>query len=706
MFLEKKYRFLLIAFTCLGLLCLGKVLYLQTFQKNFLLERAEKQRAKPIPIDAKRGDIKTSDGSILATSVPTYNVYSDSRYIRDKEEAAKIVAEFFKLDSAEVLKQINSRYYIELVKGVTKDQIDEFKKIRPRGISYYETTTRVYPNNELMGSALGFVGNEGNGLAGLELSLNSYLKGTNGSNNAERDKNGNPISYNSKDTVEPINGNNTTLTINYDIQYKMQKEIKSAVEEHGAKKGIAITMNPKDGSVLGIAEYPTMDPNNYKDYDQSLHKSSSLSMTYEPGSTFKPITVAIADAVGAVDIENDVFMDGGSYYIGKHRIGNWGSKAFGAQTAREILMNSSNVGTVQIAFKVQPNQYYEYLKKFGFGTKTKIELPGEQNSIMFSEEQLQKDINRATNSFGQGIAVTPLQLMRAWSIIINGGHNINPHILKEVTNEENKVVYSDTEKTSNLDEVIPKSTSDKVKKMLQAVVDEGTGKRARIAGYNVGGKTGTAQIVENGRYLPNQYRVSFIGFAPVEDPEVLTLVLLDSPSAANASGGLMCGPAAKNIMEYSLSRLGIKPSFGESVVSNENTDETDEYSINDVVEEVEGTETSVDDYKYRLTSYVRNNPPSIPYEFEGDGDIVVEQNYVSDGDSVKVLFRTEKVIKDDYILMPDLNGMTYNDFIDVFEKHSDKVIVNGDRNSVVSVQDNPKGSNVDIKTSKITLWTE
>lgn len=325
---------------------------------------------------------------------------------------------------------------------------------------------------------------------------------------------------------------------------------------------------------------------------------------------------------------------------------------------------------------------------------------------MFSEEQLQKDINRATNSFGQGIAVTPLQLMRAWSIIINGGHNINPHILKEVTNEEGKVVYSDTEKTSNLDEVIPKSTSDKVKKMLQAVVDEGTGKRARIAGYNVGGKTGTAQIVENGRYLPNQYRVSFIGFAPVEDPEVLTLVLLDSPSAANASGGLMCGPAAKNIMEYSLSRLGIKPSFGESVVSNENTDETDEYSIDDVVEEVEGTETSVDDYKYRLTSYVRNNPPSIPYEFEGDGDIVVEQNYVSDGDSVKVLFRTEKVIKDDYILMPDLTGMTYNDFIDVFEKHSDKVIVNGDRNSVVSVQDNPKGSNVDIKTSKITLWTE
>ena len=697
--MNKKIRFIITAFLCLALACIGKVLYLQTVKKDFLLTRAERQRANPVPIDATRGDIKTSDGSILATSVPTYNVYSDTRYIKDVEAAAKTVAEFFNLNEEEVLEKINSRYYVELVKQVSKEDIDEFRKVKPIGIGYYETTTRVYPNDGLLGNILGFIGSEGNGLAGLELSLNKYLAGTDGVDKSERDKYGNTISYNQNDIENPIDGSDVTLTINYDIQYKMQKEIQEAVETYGAKSGLAISINPQDGSILGIAEYPTLDPNNYKDYDQSLYKSSALSLTYEPGSTFKPITVAIADALGVVDIENDVFIDSGSYYIGKHRIGNWGKKAFGAQTAREILMNSSNIGTLQIAMKIPSADFDAYLKKFGFGTKTGIELNGEQNSIMFSTTQLENAINKATNSFGQGIAVTPLQLLRAWSTLVNGGYSVNPHILKEVVDTNNNLVYSSIDKTSNLEQIIPSSTSEKVRKMLQAVVDEGTGKKAKIAGYSVGGKTGTAQFVENGKYVDNKYRVSFIGFAPVENPQIMTLVLLDSPEG-KASGGGMCAPSVKNIMEYALNRLGIEPAFSEdSTSSNLSVDDEDS-------EELTGAEISIENYQYRLKSYVLNNKPSIPYEFEGDGDIIIKQHYVTENDTIKVVFTTDSVVKEDYIIMPNLEGTSPSDFMNTFNEISDKVIINGELQNNVSIQENKPGSNVDLKTDKIILWTE
>lgn len=688
----KKYRFLLSAFTCLTALCLGKVLYLQTIKQSFLLEKADKQRASAVSIEAQRGDIKSSDGSILVTSVPTYVVYSDTRYIDDIPAAAKIVADFFKLDYNDVLSDMNSKYYKELVKEVSKDDIDEFKKVKPKGVSFYKTTTRVYPNGTMLGSILGFIGADNSGLAGLELKENARLAGINGVDNAERDKYGNTISYNRDDIVNPTDGEDITITVNYDIQYQMEKEVKAAVEEHGADKGVAISMNPKTGAILGIAEYPSIDPNHYKDYDNSLYKSSALSMTYEPGSTFKPITVAIAGTLGVVDIENDVFPDGGSYYVGSHRIGNWGNKAFGYQTCREILMNSSNVGTVQVGFKIPPTDFAAYMKKLGFGTKTGIELPGEQNSIMFSDEQLTKDINRATNSFGQGIAVTPLQLMRAWSAVINGGYLVSPHILQSSVDANGNITYSNTEKITNLEQVIDSDTSAKVRKMLQAVVEEGTGKKAQVTGYTVGGKTGTAQVVENGKYAAGKYKVSFMGFAPVEDPEILTLFILDNPTNGKASGGGMCAPTVANIIEYSLNRLGVKPSTDIRLDTDTEEDLTLEYKI--------------EDYTYRPKNYVTNNPPSLSYEFIGDGDIITSQTYESTEDGVKVIFQTDSIVKDDYILMPNLQGMSCNDVLDVFSSCQDKVIINGNKSSAISVQDNPKGSHVNISNNSIVLWTE
>lgn len=687
--IKKKAAFLMAIFATVGLAISGKVLYLQTVKKDFLLEKAERQRATPITIDAKRGDILASDGTVLATSVPTYTVYSDNRYIKDIDEAASFVATFFDLNYDEVKAKIESNYYVELVKQVSKDKIDEFNKTRPKGIAAYETTTRIYPNNTLLSNVLGFLGSDQEGLAGLELKLEGYgISGVDGVDTSERDKNGNTIVRNPKDILNPTDGNDAILTIDYDIQYHMEKVIKQAVEEEQAVAGLAISINPSDGSILGIAQYPSYDPNNYKDYDSSLYKSMAHSAAYESGSTFKPITVAIADATSSVDIENDVFYDNGSWYIGKHRIGNWANKAFGALTAREVLMNSSNVGTVQIAAKIPPEEFNEYIKKLGLADKTGIELPGETNSILFTEEQLKSPINLATSSFGQGMAVTPIQLMKAWSIVINGGHDINPHILKEVVSPSEELVYSSDVKTSNLEQIIPESTSLKVRDMLKSVVDSGTGRKARIEGYEVGGKTATAQIAENGVYRSDKYRVSFMGFAPVSNPQVLTYVLLDSPANSAATGGDMCARPTKKILEYALEKLGIEPTDG-SVSDNETAKN---YEIND--------------YKYKNKDYLINNPPSISYEFQGDGDLIIDQSYSSADGVPKVIFSTTNIFNDGYVTVPDLLGYDVREVLTLFGDYPDILTINGNKNGKVVIQDTKAGSQVNISNGKIVLWAE
>lgn len=690
--IKRKAVFLMAIFGLIGVAISGKVLYMQTVQKSFLLERASKQRANAITIDAKRGDIVSSDGKVLATSVPTYNVYSDSRYIKDVDEAAKYVANFFELDVEEVKSKINSNYYVELVKNVPKDKIDEFKENRPKGISAYETTTRVYPNNLMMGSVLGFVGSDQEGLSGLELKLEEYgISGVDGVDTSERDKYGNTIVYNPDDIVAPVDGSSATLTINYDIQYHMEKVIKEVVEKEQARAGFAITINPQDGSILGMAQYPSLDPNNYKDYDASLYKSMIHSNAYESGSVFKPITVAIADATGSVDIEKDVFQDNGSWYIGKHRIGNWANKAFGPQTAREILMNSSNVGTVQIAAKISASDFNEYLKKLGLTEKTGIELPGEGTPILFSEESLGKEINKATSSFGQGMAVTPIQLLKAWSILINGGHDVNPHLIDTVVNPEGEITYSSDIKKNNLEQVIPESTSAKIRKMLQAVVDSGTGKNARIEGYEVGGKTATAQIAENGVYLSDRYRISFIGFAPASNPEVMTMVLLDSPANSAATGGAMCAAPTKQILEYALENLGIQPNSNNS----EDTETEDRVQNIDIM-----------DYTNKRKDFVISNSPSIPYEFEGDGEIIASQSYQSVDGEVKVVFSTKKFLQDTYITIPDLVGENVRDVLTMFGDYKDMITINGNKSGKVVIQDSAPGTQIDIQTGQIILWAE
>lgn len=703
--IEKKYRFILSVIMSVAVLILGRVFYLQTFDRGFLVEKSTKQRSLPIPIQANRGVIKSSDGNILATSVPVFVVYSDSRYIKDEDKAqvAKTIADFFNLDSEDVLKTMNKGYYAELVKGVSKTQIDEFVKIKPKGINYYKTSSRVYPNNEIFGNVLGFIGKDNNGLAGIESSLDKYLKGTDGSNNSQKDKHGNQIEYDSKDILPSINGKDVTLTIDYNLQYQMYKSLKNQVDNLQARKGIAISINPNNGNILGIAEYPSYDPNNYKDASQELYKSSAVSMAYEPGSTFKPITVAIAESLNLIDDKNDRFLDDNAFYVDGFTIHSWNHKGFGYQTVTEVLENSSNAGAARIGLKIPTDTFQLYLDKLGFGHKTGIEISGEGNSIMQSNARFQSKIARATTSFGQGIAVTPIQLINAWCPIVNGGYKIQPHMLKNVIDENGTVTYSDDDLNKQGEQIFPTTASDSVKKMLQSVVDNGTGKVVRIPGYSVGGKTGTAQIAENGVYVKGRNIVSFVGFAPVENPQILTLVIIDSPQDSNSvGGGTMCGPVAKDILEYALQEYGIKPTITKDT-SNKDKDKDKD----DSKKEDEPTELNVntEDYRKRPKSYVDTHKPSIPYEFKGEGDIITDQNYVSENGNTKIVFNLDTMVKDDYIIMPNLIGMSADEFISLFGDYSNNIVINGTKNQPITMQDISSGQHIDSKNQKITLWT-
>lgn len=675
----KKYRLMAGLFTFVFIAIQGKVLYLQTVQKSFLTEKALKQRAYNIPLKSHRGNVTDRNGKLLALSIPVYDIYSDSRYIENKNQAAKAIADYFKLNQKDVLDKINKNYYSVLVKNVDEKTLNNFKKIKPKGISYYRTDSRYYPNDTVLGKELGAVGDDNNALSGIELGLNRYLKGIDGVDLSEKDRYGNSIDMDNKNVQKPVDGKDVSLTIDYNIQYQAEKFLKDAVDKNGAKKGTSIVMNPSDGSILAIADYPQINPNNFKDYKTDDFAIPSIAMSYEPGSTFKPITVSIAETLHLINDKGDRFVDNNNFNVDGFTIHAWNHKGFGAQTAEEVLMNSSNAGAAQIGLRVPSNTFRQYLCNLGLDKKTQVDISGEGNPIFPNKSEFEKRITRATVSFGQGISVTPVQLISAECAVVNGGHTVTPHIVSATkdANSDKFVPY----KLPEQKQVISKDASDKVKWMLKSVVDRGTAKPAQISGYNVGGKTGTAQIAENGKYITGRNIVSFLGFAPVENPQIICLTVLDSPKDSDqVGGGTMAGPVVKNIFQYSLPYLGIKPNYIKSQPMFE-----------------------AQNYINKTREYIQNNPPSYQYEFKGTGDLIVDQQYDSSGGNLKVVFTTEELFKKGYLTMPDLIGCDYNTVCKIFKNNISSIVFNGDKTKKVNVQDTPPGTKIQTN-DKIVLW--
>lgn len=506
--IRKRVALFFVLFTML-LSGLGlRLVYLQGYQNEWLTERAEDQRIRLIPVEAKRGTIYDRNGKILAESVSALSVYAIPAEVENITESAAALAAVLNLDAEKIAKKLARRQsFVWLARRVDAETADAVRALRLAGVDVSEESRRTYPNGQVGAHILGFVGADNQGLDGIELTMNRYLLGTGGGVVAEYDASGKEIPYAPYRYEKPTVGQDVYLTLDLVLQQLAERELARVVEETGAKGGSILLMDPRSGEVLAMANRPTYDPNQFGEYPASSWRNIGVTNTYEPGSTFKVLTTAAALNEGVVTVD-DRFFDGGDIEVQGRRIHCWKHGGHGSVSFREVVEGSCNVGFVGVGLRLGAERFYPYLRSFGLGCATGISLPGEATGIMIPEAKA-VPINLATMAMGQSIAVTPIQLLSAVSAAINGGIWHEPRIVREVRDASGGVVESFASGEGR--RVIREEVSAVVRELLEGVVANGTGKNGALEGYRVGGKTGTAQKVGAGGYMQGKYIASFVG---------------------------------------------------------------------------------------------------------------------------------------------------------------------------------------------------
>lgn len=522
-----------------------RLVYLQGYQNEWLTERAENQRIRLIPVEAKRGTIYDRNGKILAESVSAPSVYAIPAEVENVTESAAALAAVLNLDAEKIEGKLKRRQsFVWIDRRVDAEMAAAVRDLRLAGIGVSEESRRTYPNGQVGAHILGFVGADNQGLDGIELTMNQYLLGTGGGVVAEYDASGREIPSASYRYEKPTVGHDVYLTIDLVLQQLAERELARVVEETGAKGGSILLMDPRSGDVLAIANRPTYDPNQFGEYPSSSWRNIGVTNTYEPGSTFKVLTTAAALNEGVVTVD-DRFFDGGDIEVQGRRIHCWKHGGHGSVSFREVVEGSCNVGFVGVGLRMGAERFYPYLKSFGLGSATGIRLPGEAEGIMIPESKV-VPINMATMAMGQSIAVTPIQLLSAVSAAINGGVWHAPRIVREVRDVSGEVVTTLARGEGR--RVIREEVSAVVRELLEGVVANGTGKNGALEGYRVGGKTGTAQKVGAGGYMQGKYIASFVGFLPANAPELAMLVVIDEPTGMYY-GGQIAAPVFPALMK-------------------------------------------------------------------------------------------------------------------------------------------------------------
>ena len=558
-------KIVLIVIIFLFILIVAKVFYIQVIDYDKLNDYASNLWSRNLPVKADRGLIYDTNGEVLADNITTPSLVVIPNQIKDKESTAKKLAEILEVSYDDMYAHVSKQTSIERVhpegRRLSYEVADKIRNLKLDGVYLVKESQRYYPFDTYMSHTLGYVGIDNQGLSGLELMYDKYLTGKDGAIKYFSDAKGNKLEL-SEVYEEPQDGMNLTLTINKDIQASIERELDNAVTKYNPDRAIALAMDPNSGEILGISARPNFSPNNYQDYTtEEINRNLPIWATYEPGSTFKIITLAAALEEGKVDLEKDKYTDTGSIKVENATLHCWKHGGHGTETFLEVVENSCNPGFVVLGQRLGKYKLFEYIKNFGFGSKTGIDLNGESTGIIFDINKV-GPVELATTAFGQGVSVTPIQQVTAVSAAINGGTLYKPYIVKSINEPETNTVIKENKKTV-VRKVISEETSAKVRAALESVVSNGTGRTAYIDGYRVGGKTGTAQKVENGKYLVNNYILSFIGFLPADDPQIVVYVAIDNPKGVNQFGGVIAGPPAKAILEDAIKALNIeKPSGG------------------------------------------------------------------------------------------------------------------------------------------------
>ncbi|ADC48210.1 Penicillin-binding protein [Alkalihalophilus pseudofirmus OF4] len=536
--------------------------YVQFALGDWLTDRAEDSWSRDVPFEAKRGEIKDRNDIVLATNISAPSILVVPRQVKDPADTAEKLASVLEMDVQKAYQLVTKSESIVRLnpegRKVNKEKASEVRALRLPGVYIAEDSKRHYPFGSYLSHVLGFAGIDNQGLTGLEQYYDEELKGEKGHVSFFSTAKGNRMPNLADEYTAPNNGFDLRLTIDSQVQTIMENHLDIAEATYNPDGAIAIAMNPNTGEILGMSSRPHYDPENFREVPPEIYNQNKpVWMQYEPGSTFKIITLAAALEEGEVNLEKDSFHDPGFIEVSGHRLRCWKKGGHGSQTFLEVVQNSCNPGFVVLGERLGKDRLFDYIEDFGFGQKTGIDLQGEGKGILFNRDKV-GPLELATTAFGQGVAVTPLQQVTAVSAAINGGYLYQPFLAKEwVDPMTNEVV--DSQAPIMRRQVISQATSEKVRYALESVVAEGTGKGAFVDGYRVGGKTGTAQKAKDGRYLENNHIVSFIGFAPADDPQIVVYVAVDNPKDTLQFGGIVAAPIVGNIIGDSLRAMGVEP---------------------------------------------------------------------------------------------------------------------------------------------------
>ena len=564
------FKIRIIFLSCLLCFCfvlvLGRMFQLQVLKKEQLYKLAARQQHTQIPLVPKRGTIYDSRGNELAVSIEVDSVYADARKVTEVEKTARELAAILEIDRQELKQRLKNHRSFEWVqRKISPKEVEQIKALRLSGVSFLKENRRFYPNSQLAAHLVGFVGLDSKGLEGIEFQYDALLNGANQVWTTARDALGREIAMGKISFEKEDHYRNIILTIDKPIQHITETELGRGVEKWGAKGGMAIAMDPWSGKILAMVSFPTFNPNQFIQYRSKSWRNRALSDVFEPGSMFKAFLAAAALEEQVVRPSDSFFCENGSYKVYDRTIHD--HSKHGYLTFQQIIKFSSNIGASKVGEKMGKERLYRYISAFGFGEKTRIGLPGEGKGIVH-HPRYWSPVALDTISFGQGVSVTGVQLAAALSAIANGGSLMKPYVVEKITNEKGEVVQSF--KPETIRKVISEETARKVRVLLKAATEKGgTGEGAVPAGYEVAGKTGTAQKVDSlmGGYSDDRYVSGFMGFAPADAPKLVVLVIVDEPQG-DSYGGVVAAPIFKMIMEKALPSLNVIPK-GAMVVKSE-----------------------------------------------------------------------------------------------------------------------------------------
>ncbi len=543
----------------------GKLISIQLFPSNKITKLVKRQHWTMRVIEPERGIIFDRAMRKLAMNKRLDSVYAESIKIKDSARAASLLSPILDMDESVLQESLSSgRPFVWLKRKISNDVSASVQELKIEAIGFVKENKRFYPHGELASHIIGFAGMDNVGLEGAELFYDEYLRGRPGWSLVNRDAKRRPVLSYEKDSLKVIDGYNLVLTIDQIIQYIAERAAEKAFEDLKAASVTIIVMNPKNGDILAMVNRPTFDPNLYNNFVQDMRRNRAIVDTYEPGSTFKVITASSVLEEGLVQLQERFFCENGAYRVTKGHVLH-DHVPHGWLTFEEIIDESSNIGVYKVAERIKRDRFYHYIKGFGFGGRTGIGLPGESKGTVYPISKWSK-LSMMALPMGHEIAVTSLQMVCAISSIANKGVLMKPGIVMSIIDKDGNIIKSEEQKEL-FSRVVSERTAKLVTDILVKAVEDGTGVNARLNGYRIAGKTGTAQKIEaSGKYSHDKFVASFIGFAPADDPRVSIAVVIDEPKGSYYTGGAVAAPVFRNVVSEILKYMEIPPLNNERLI--------------------------------------------------------------------------------------------------------------------------------------------